>query len=103
MIAGIRNIIKWIPIIWYDIDFDWDPLAKIMEFKLRNMAESFRYNNHTVNCQDNAKDMLICAELLKRLREDNCDGVDIRTHDIRMREWDKMFGDRMKQIRWWWY
>jgi len=66
---GIKNIFRLIPIIWFDFDFDWEPLVKIMEYKLRRMEKVFRNGNH-VGCEKDAKRMLICAILLKRLRED---------------------------------
>jgi len=67
---GIINIFRWIPVIWFDYDFDWEPLAKIMEYKLRRMEKVLRHGNH-VGCEKDARRILICAVLLKRLREDN--------------------------------
>lgn len=35
---GIRNVIRWAPVVWHDADYDWAPLARIMEYKLRRMS-----------------------------------------------------------------
>jgi hypothetical protein len=68
---GIANVIRWAPVIWYDADFDWDYLANVMEYKLRRMANWFdEWGNH-VNAEHDARQMRVCAELLKRLRDDD--------------------------------
>lgn len=67
---GLHNLRRWIPVIWYDCDFDWDYLAKIMETKLRWMVKDTE-DWHVLGVERNRRQMLICAELLKRLREDD--------------------------------
>lgn len=66
---GLRNLRRWAPVIWWDADFDWDFLAEIMERKLRWMAEDTR-NWHVCGAELDRKRMLLCAELLRRLRDD---------------------------------
>jgi hypothetical protein len=67
---GVYNLWRWLPLIWFDADFDWEYLAEIMEFKLRNMAEhETRYGHHVGSALD-AERQRICAELLRRMRED---------------------------------
>lgn len=39
VVYGIRNLIKWLPIIWKDRDWDWTFLMIILSFKLKNMSE----------------------------------------------------------------
>lgn len=67
---GFKNIIRWIPIIWFDRDWDWSHLAQVMEYKLRLMSIEFEFRGHLVGSKINAKRCLIAAELCKRLRED---------------------------------
>ena len=38
----IKKIIKWIPILWHDYDWDYPYLLLIMKFKLRYMREYFK-------------------------------------------------------------
>jgi hypothetical protein len=66
---GIKNFIRWTPVIWHDFDWDWSPLARIMEYKLRRMSKVFA-NGHLVGCEKDARRTLICAILLRRLFED---------------------------------
>jgi hypothetical protein len=99
---GIANIISWIPIIWFDEDFDWDPLARIMEFKLRRMSESLKRNQQLKQ----STQTLICAEILKRLIRDDENlekEMSFKKHCIRMDEWQKELGRQIgKHFMSWW-
>lgn len=77
---GVVNLIRWAPIVWFDADFDWEFLAEIMEYKLRRMSAQFDERNITVDSRRHAREMKICAELLKRLREDEYPARDPRPH-----------------------
>lgn len=56
--------------IWFDADFDWSDTAKILEIKLRRLADCMEYGHH-VNGKRDAKQARTCAALLKRLMDDN--------------------------------
>lgn len=73
---GVKNIIRWTPIVWDDADFDWEYLARIMEYKMRRMVKHF-----IVGSERYAHQLTICAELLKRLRDDDYPSRDPRPHD----------------------
>jgi hypothetical protein len=64
---GIANVIRWIPVIWHDEDYDWAYLARIMEYKLRRMSKDTK-NWHVVGAEKDGREMLVCAELLRRLQ-----------------------------------
>ena len=67
---GIRNIIRWIPIIWDDHDWDWVFLAQIMEYKLGRMAIEIGDRGHHLGRERNAKQMRGCQHLMKRIIAD---------------------------------
>lgn len=67
---GIANLVRWAPVIWGDFDWDWSPLARVMEYKLRRMANLHNYHGHHLNNQREARQMMICANLLNRLDKD---------------------------------
>lgn len=94
---GIENLIKWFPIIWNDRDWDWYYLAAMMEFKIRNMAGRFEKWGHYVGYEKDVKNMLECAELLKRLMKD--DDNDWKKGDEYQRQLGKLLG---KHLRSWW-
>jgi hypothetical protein len=66
--GGVRNLWRWLPIVWFDQDFDWSFLALIMEQKLRWMARKEVFHNHSDAARQIGQ-MLLCAELLKRIQE----------------------------------
>ena len=100
---GLCNIIRWTPIIWGDEDFDWCFLARVMEWKLHTMSSFFQKYGHHIGSSRDARQMLICAELLRRLREDESDGLDGLVHEKRMRGWQMMCGAIIgKHLRNWW-
>jgi hypothetical protein len=70
LVYGIRNVWRWLPIIWRDRDWDWEYIAKVLEFKLRKHAELEETCGHHVGSELDAKRMRICIALLRRLRED---------------------------------
>ncbi len=65
------NVIKWIPVIWRDRYWDWCFLFKIIEFKLRMDSKKYNKWGSHVNSDRDAKRMLVCAELLKRMIDNN--------------------------------
>ena len=68
---GIHNLIYWLPVIWRDGQCDWTYLTTIMEHKFRRMSEFHYFHGHHVGHKKDAREMLICAELLKRIAEDD--------------------------------
>lgn len=70
ILGGIRNVIRWTPVIWFDADFDWEYLAAIMEYKLRRMSKGFQESQITVGAEKHARQTMVCAALLRRLRDD---------------------------------
>lgn len=71
MTCGVRNVVKWFPIIWFDQDYDHLYLTTLLEFKLRNMSK--RFNSPACPISDGkklAKQTLMAAELCKRMQDD---------------------------------
>lgn len=68
---GFMNIVRWARIIWNDCDYSCESLLDVMRFKLRNMANYHELHGHLVNNGKHARQMRICAELCRRLSEDN--------------------------------
>jgi hypothetical protein len=108
---GILNIIRWTPVIWHDRDYDWAYLAEVMEYKLRRMSKLFGTGHH-VSSERDARRMLICAELLKRLRMESyqCpdNGLPITPANVKRdgmvgRSYQEYIGKIIgKHLRGWW-
>lgn len=106
VVYGVQNIIRWTPIIWFDDWIDFSCLAKIMEYKMRRDSKLFAEHGTLVNSDRTARELLICAELLKRLNEDSFDDLPRcmwKIHGTRMKEWEEMLGRQIgKHLRTWW-
>lgn len=110
---GIRNIIQWTPVIWGDEHFDWQYLAHVMEWKLRKMAVDIGDRGQHTGRDREARQMRICAELLKRLQTDDYwENAEIRYGTSPMRckvseaqaKYDQQYLGKMigKHLRKWW-
>ena len=108
---GIRQLLRWIPIIWFDADFDWEYLAALMEAKLRWMAaDCDRWP--TARAELDKRQMLVCAALLKRLRADDyfenaersMPGPVAAKHAHQMQQSDKLYLGLVlgKHLNYWW-
>lgn len=71
IIYGIKNLVKWFPIIWKDRDFDEGYLYDIMYFKLGEMQKFFESDNvWCANTDECVKQLKECRMLLKRIMND---------------------------------
>lgn len=78
---GIINLIKWFPTIWRDRNWDHTYIYEIIEFKLRNQAKYIgKMDRHTMSQKD-AKDMLICADLINKVKEGYYDSEYMDYHE----------------------
>jgi hypothetical protein len=100
---GLRNIVRWLPVIWHDEDYDWDYLAKVMEVKMKWMSKHFKDNARVVDSIQMSKELMICSELLRRLREDNFNGKDYNETELITKHHQEMLGNIIgKKLRHWW-
>jgi hypothetical protein len=86
---GIYNILRWTPVIWFDLDCDWTFLNEILEYKFRRMAKSIGDEGHLVRSARYGRQLTVCAELCKRMREDKYAENASRTFPDRGTDWAK--------------
>jgi len=68
---GVKNLIKWFPIIWQDRDYDYGYLYTILEFKLNNMQKFFESDyTYSKDAKHYAKQIKECKELLIRIHNE---------------------------------
>lgn len=68
---GIRNIIRWFPVIWQDRDWEDDFIYILLKKKIENMEKSFRsIKALSVNASENADNMRHAIILLDRIIND---------------------------------
>ena len=97
---GVCNVFRWIPVIWFDGDYDFCFLVSIMEYKLRRMSKCIG-NGCTLHREKDAKDIMVCAELCRRINSEFSvyyDNADKRFPD-KGKKWAEMISKAQIQDR----
>lgn len=72
-IKNIKRLIKWMPVIWQDREWDQDYLYAILEFKIKNMQE-FYESGQSSTCQEKVDETITemkeARRLINRIRND---------------------------------
>jgi len=67
---GIKNLIKWFPVIWNDRDWDDYYIFEVLKYKLAKQADhTAKHNNHT-RAQYDAQRMRLCVSLLDKVQNE---------------------------------
>lgn len=64
---GIKNIIRWTPIIWYDVDFDYRMFFKLTKQKLTFMLKLHEKNKRYVGVERDIELMKLAIKLIERI------------------------------------
>ena len=67
---NIRNVIRWLPIIWEDKDWDDYFIYKILQFKLKNQAEYIGGRDWHTRAKRDAEKMMTCVRLIDKMTEE---------------------------------
>ena len=68
---GIRNIVRWFPVIWKDRQWDYHFLFGLLRFKLGLMEKFFREDALYVGAEEDAFVLRSCCNVLDRLIDDD--------------------------------
>ena len=69
-IEGFKNIIKWLPIIWKDRDWDDHFIWEILKTKLKHQADYISKQDRHTQAQYDAQKMRLCVSLIEKIQED---------------------------------
>jgi len=67
---SISNLIKWIPVIWKDRNWDDAYIYDILQFKIFQQRKYLVKHNRSTSTSANNRDMTICLNLIEKTRED---------------------------------
>jgi len=67
---GIKNLIKWFPVIWKDRDWDSYYIFRILEHKLTLQSKGIAKRDIHLNAQRDAEIMVTCVRLIEKIREE---------------------------------
>lgn len=70
LVGGLKSIIRWLPVIWRDRDWDWCYLAKLIEVKCTRIAKVMEVG-YPENGNVAASQLREVARLLARVRANN--------------------------------
>ena len=101
---GLQNLWDYFPLIWRDRDYDWEYLAKLMEFKINRIADHIGKYGHHVCAAEDVKEMRLCVLLLRRIIADDYPiQQGVRLPDGMMKQDETLLFETMrKHWRKWW-
>ncbi len=99
--AGVRNIVRWVPVVWSDTDYDYEPLLQMMREKLDSMEGAIRANGYGVAHIQDADNMRVCVLLLDRIIADEYP-IEAFRRDQRGNDTKYLFELMGKHVLTWW-
>lgn len=67
---GIKNLIRWFPVIWKDRDYDDHYIWEILKTKLQFQAKSIGNRDLHVSAKRDAQIMLLCSRLIDKVQSE---------------------------------
>jgi len=70
LISGIKNLIRWFPVIWKDRDWDDHFIWQVMIQKLKFQAKYIGNKDWHVNAKRDAEIMMTCVRLMEKIKDE---------------------------------
>ncbi len=68
--SRIKNVLRWLPVIWRDRDWDDYFIWEILKFKLKNQAKHIGDRDRHTRAKHDAKVMNLCVRLIDKIEEE---------------------------------
>jgi len=99
----IKRILVWIPILWRDQEWDHAFLLRILEFKLRRMANYHLTNGIGLHRERTAHQLNEAAALCKRMADENYSAFTVEKEDkLYAADLERLTLLFQKYLREWW-
>ena len=69
-LEGVKNIIRWIPTLYHDRDWDGDYILKILQKKIEHQRKELVNANRHTRIESDNRDMTLALNLLERVKEE---------------------------------
>lgn len=69
-VTGVKNLIKWFPIIWKDRDWDDHFIFEVLKFKLKNQSKYIGEKDRHTSAKRDAEIMMTVVKLIERVQEE---------------------------------
>jgi hypothetical protein len=66
----IKNISRWIPVLWKDRDWDYWHTLEILKTKLKFQSEHFRKKGYHISSEREAEKMELCVRLIDKVQNE---------------------------------
>ena len=70
IIEGVKNLIKWFPLVWKDADWDHYYIMQALRFKIKNTADYIEKHKRYENWERDVERMRLCVRLFDALHDD---------------------------------
>lgn len=67
---SIKNVIKWLPVIWKDRDWDDWYIFEILKTKLKHQAKYIGDRDRHTNAKYNSERMMLCVRLIEKIQDE---------------------------------
>ena len=99
IIRKIKNVLRWLPIIWKDEQWDYYHIYEILKHKLIFTAEhTYKHGYHT-NSKYDADRMMLCVRLIEKIQNEEYMDVLINDDNITMEKIDAACNKQKKAKR----
>lgn len=71
VIRGIKNLWKWLPLVWKDRDWDDYFILEALKFKLKNTADYFQEKQRFIGWEDEVRYIRICESLIQKIQDEH--------------------------------
>jgi len=66
----LRNLYRWLPIVWKDQDWDHYFIYEVLKFKLKNQAEYIGKRGVHLSAKRDAQIMMTCVRLIEKIQDE---------------------------------
>lgn len=70
IIRRIKNLFRWLPIIWRDENWDYYHIYEVLKYKLMFTSETIRKNGYHVSAKYDADRMMLCVRLIEKVQNE---------------------------------
>ena len=64
---GLKNVIKWLPIVWKDRDWDHVYITDVLKFKIKNTADYIEEHKRYEGWERDVERMRMCVRIMDKL------------------------------------
>lgn len=96
IIRRTKNLLRWLPIIWKDEQWDYYHIFEILKHKLIFTAEHTRKHSYHVNSEYDASRIMLCVRLIEKVQNEEYMEVLINDDNLTKEKLDAAYNKQKK-------